>query len=61
MIQLQLTLSLMIKRFSPEHLTKNKLWDSDWLREKYPERFGVGEYKQKDIIYDENGELWDVL
>tara|TARA_B100001057_G_scaffold412661_1_gene428852 strand:- start:6 stop:161 length:156 start_codon:yes stop_codon:yes gene_type:complete len=51
----------MIKRFSPEHLTKNKLWDSDWLREKYPERFGVGEYKQKDIIYDENGELWDVL
>ena len=24
---------------SPEYLTKNDLWDSSWLKEKYPERF----------------------
>ena len=24
---------------SPEYLTKNDLWDSSWLKEKYPEMF----------------------
>ena len=24
---------------SPEYLTKNNLWDSSWLQQKYPERF----------------------
>lgn len=22
-----------------EHLTRNNLWDTEWLEEKYPERF----------------------
>lgn len=51
----------MMKTFNPDYLKKNNLWDSDWLKKKYPERFDVGDYKQKDIIYDENGKLWDVL
>ena len=45
----------------PKYLTKHNLWDSDWLRKKYPERFDVGAYCIKDIIFDKNGELWDVI
>lgn len=24
---------------NPDYLNKNNLWDTDWLKEKYPERF----------------------
>ena len=27
------------KRKDPTYLTKNELWDANWLREKYPNRF----------------------
>ncbi len=54
-------MNLVMKVYFPDYLTKNNLWDSNWLRKKYPERYDAGPYLQEDIIYDENGELWDVL
>ncbi len=28
-----------LPKMDPKHLTDNDLWDSSWLKEKYPERF----------------------
>lgn len=43
------------KNLSPKYLTDNDLWDSSWLRKKYPDRFD--NYYQRseigdDAIYD---------
>ena len=51
----------MMKKYSPEYLTKHKFWDSDWLRKKYKGRFTDSIYFSEDIIYDNDGEFWDVL
>lgn len=32
----------------PGSLTRNNLWDSDWLMEKYPERFSKKVYDYKN-------------
>ena len=44
-----------LKKLSPKYLTENDLWDSSWLRKKYPERFD-NEYQRSEIgddaIYD---------
>jgi hypothetical protein len=40
-----------MKNYNPNYLTKNKLWDSDWLKIKYPDRFDnyyYGEDLQED-------------
>ncbi len=31
----------------PKFLTKNNLWDSSWLSQKYPDRFNTGGYYKK--------------
>lgn len=36
----------------PEYLTKNNLWDSDWLMEKYPERFSKTILDESKVKYD---------
>lgn len=28
-----------MKQLDPKYLTDNDLWDTEWLEEKYPERF----------------------
>tara|TARA_B100000780_G_C21075189_1_gene432804 strand:+ start:469 stop:639 length:171 start_codon:yes stop_codon:yes gene_type:complete len=44
-----------LKKLSPKYLTENDLWDSSWLRKKYPDRFD-NEYQRSEIgddaIYD---------
>ena len=48
-------------KYNPDHLSKHKLWDSDWLRKKYKGRFTDSIYFSEAIIYDNDGEFWDVL
>ena len=40
-----------MKIINPDFLTKNNLWDSDWLREKYPKRFD--EYYFREDLQDD--------
>ena len=40
-----------LKVLSPDYLTKNDLWDSSWLRKKYPDRFD-NYYQRSDIGED---------
>jgi len=51
----------MIVKYNPKYLTEHKLWDSDWLRKKNKGRFTDSIYLSEDIIYDNDGEFWDVL
>lgn len=34
---------------SPQELTANNLWDSNWLKEKYPKRFDSYYYTDDDM------------
>ena len=38
------------KEIDPIYLTRNKLWDSDWLMEKYPYRFDDYYVMDDDMI-----------
>ena len=59
--RIQQLLYLMKVKYNPDYLSKHKLWDSDWLRKKYKGRFTDSIYFSEDIIYDNDGEFWDVL
>ena len=41
-----------MKTINPDFLTKNNMWDSDWLRKRYPERFDEY-YLRKDLHDDQ--------
>lgn len=30
-----------VKQLTADYLTKNNLWDSEWLQEKYPHKFNT--------------------
>lgn len=38
-----------LPKLSPQELTANNLWDSDWLREKYPDRFDDDYYADDEM------------
>lgn len=50
-----------MRKYNPDYLSKHNLWDSDWLMKKYKGRFADSIYFSEDIIYDNDGEFWDVL
>ena len=54
-------MNLVMKVYYPDYLTKNNLWDSHWLRKKYKGRFIERIYFKEDIIYDNDGEFWDII
>lgn len=43
-----------MKNYNPKYLSSKKLWDSDWLKKIYPERFDNYYYKEdlQDDQYD---------
>ena len=41
-----------MKNYNPDYLTKNKLWDLDWLKIKYPDRFD-NYYYREDLQEDQ--------
>jgi len=40
-----------MKNYNPKYISSNKLWDSDWLKKIYPERFD--NYYHKEDLQDD--------
>jgi hypothetical protein len=42
----------MMRKYKPDYLSQMDLWDSNWLREKYPSRFD-NYYYREDLQEDQ--------